>query len=312
MNHPISIRSHTIVVTTYNKPAILAASLDHLLACEIPADLDVEVVVVDNASSDDTPAVIDAFVRKFPARAEHLCETRRGNGHARNAGIARARGEIITVLDHDVIVGRDFIRLVRHEFERLGSRGVIGGRLEPWDRTRQAHFFLTRPDEQVYGPLDQPAGFIHGGNLSFHRDVIARIGGYDERFGAGTSLPASDTDFAYRAWRAGCELRYSPAIVAFHNHGRHDGAELFATYRSYWIANGAFLMKHILRGDRAMLRRAYWDTLDNWRLLRDRTAPPWNRRKLWYYALGALRYLRVARRPERSAPPGGEPPVAGP
>lgn len=290
----------TIVVSTYNKPATLAVTLAHLAACGLPPDLDVQVVVVDNNSTDDTRSVIEAFVAKLPGRAEYVFERRQGNGFARNAGIARARGEVITILDHDMVPDPEFIRQVRHEFERLGSRGVIGGRVERWN---DPHFLLRRTDEQVYGEMDHPAGFVHGGNLSFHRDVVARIGGFDERFGAGTSLPASDTDFAYRAWRAGCELRYSPNILTFHNHGRVTDEQVGATLRSYWIANGAFFMKHVLRGDRAMLRRAYWDALDGWRMLRDPAMAPWNRRKLWYYAIGAWRYLRVARRPALSRPP---------
>lgn len=302
MNVPTRISAYTIIISTYNKPATLAVSLAHLAECKLPHDLDVQVVVVDNNSTDDTRSAIEGFIKKYPASAEYVFEGRQGNGFARNAGIARARGEIITNLDHDMVPDRNFVHQVRHEFERLGSRGIIGGRVDLWD---QPHFLRTGAEEKIYGIKDHPAGFIHGGNLSFHRDVIARIGGFDVRFGAGTSLPASDTDFAYRAWRAGCEVRYSPNVVAYHNHGRITDEQIFTTLRSYWIANGAFFMKHVLRGDGTMLRRAYWDTLDSLRYLRDPAMPSWNRRRLWYYALGAFRYLRVARRPELSPSPAG-------
>jgi GT2 family glycosyltransferase len=295
------IRSLSLVFVTHNRAAALAHTLSHVAKCTIPEGVAVEIVAVDNASSDDTPAVIARFAEQAPASVVQVREARPGAGAARNAGVRQAKGEVIAMIDDDVIPHPQFLEQVRTEFERFPGPCVIGGRVELWDQSHAPFTIKTSLTDETLGVKDHPAGFVHGCNLCYRREVIDRIGGYDERFGPGTFLMAADdTDLTYRALRAGCPVRYSPNIVAYHNHGRTTDMQIERLVRGYFISSGAFFAKHILRGDRDMLRMAYWDILVSLRALRapDRTPDQvrWHKRKLAHYAQGALRFLAVAPR----------------
>jgi GT2 family glycosyltransferase len=296
-----SLRSLTVLIATRNRASNLATALSHLRMCARPADIAVDVVVVDNGSEDRTAEVIRTFAAQSPIPVCCVTKQEPGLARARNAGLAFAQGDVVAVIDDDVIVAEDFLRRVASEFEAHDRAGVIGGRVELWDPTDQPFTILTEGDEKSMTVSDHPAGFIHGCNMSFRRCVLDKIGGFDERFGAGSRLMAcEDTDFYFRALRAGFEVRYSPHILVYHNHGRKTEEQIRQLVRGYFISNGAFFAKHILRGDRDMLRMAYWDILVSLRALRapDRTTGQvrWHRRKLAHYAQGFVRFLAVALR----------------
>lgn len=270
-------------------------------------------MVVDNGSEDETADVICAFAVQSPVPVRSVTMQEPGLACARNAGLALARGDVVAVIDDDVIVAEDFLQRVASEFAAHDRVGVIGGRVELWDPTDQPFTILTEDRDKSMAVSDHPAGFIHGCNMSFRRGILDKIGGFDERFGTGSWLMAcEDTDFYFRAFRAGFEVRYSPHILVYHNHGRKTEEQIRQLVRGYFISNGAFFAKHILRGDRDMLRMAYWDVLVSLRALRapDRTPDQvrWHRRKLAHYAQGFVRFLAVALR--RASPRGARVPSA--
>lgn len=299
----MKVSSITVAMATYNRASTLKETLAHLSKCVRPNGVKLQVVLVNNNSTDNTSDVIADFAGHHHNEVEVVWEPNQGAGHARNAGLRHATGELIATIDDDIIPDINFLVQVRDEFERLNCRGVIGGRIELWN-PKDLPFALQRGDvEKKLTVLDHPGGFIAGGNLALHRDVLERVGGFDQRLGPGTPLyAADDTDFFYRALKAGCEVRYSPNIVAFHNHGRSTEQQIIKLFRGYFISNGAFFMKHILRGDRDMLRMLYWEMLSFLPRNRPKDLSPLHRRlrrgKLRYYLLGAIRYLRVARLPE--------------
>jgi glycosyltransferase involved in cell wall biosynthesis len=80
----------------------LSLTLDALRAQVFPTPVDWEVLVVDNNSRDDTPAVVAQCQREWP-RLRYVHEPRQGLSHARNLGIAHASGDILLFTDDDVI-----------------------------------------------------------------------------------------------------------------------------------------------------------------------------------------------------------------
>jgi cellulose synthase/poly-beta-1,6-N-acetylglucosamine synthase-like glycosyltransferase len=109
-----------VVVPAWNEAAVLAASIDRLMALEYPPDR-LRVYVVDDASTDDTPAVVGAKAAQYPGRVVHLRRERGGQGkaHTLNHGIARALAddwmEALLIMDADVIYRPDSLRrMTRH------------------------------------------------------------------------------------------------------------------------------------------------------------------------------------------------------
>src|ERR1043166_6594730 len=91
------------VITTYNRCERLAMALEALLE-QKTGGLPYEVVVVDNNSTDNTRATIEAFIAQGHANLRYVFEPKQGIAYGRNAGMAAAQGDIIAFTDDDVVV----------------------------------------------------------------------------------------------------------------------------------------------------------------------------------------------------------------
>ena len=115
----------TVVMPVYNEVATLRCALDRLLAVELPVW--VEVIVVDDGSTDDGPATITDLVETGAVRLLRQPENR-GKGAALRRGIAEAKGDLLTVLDADLEYDpQDYVRLLRPILDG-DSRVVYGAR----------------------------------------------------------------------------------------------------------------------------------------------------------------------------------------
>ena len=274
----------SIVICTRNRSTALHRTLLALAAMTVPATVRHEVIVVDNASSDDTKAVIDAAGIMLPVR--YLHESRPGLGRARNVGLAQATGQLIFMTDDDCIVDPDWLetglRLIAGN-----PRQIIGGRVGLHD-PRDLPITIKTEDTAVslisVGPL---FGFLHGCNMIFGRSVADVIGPFDPLLGAGTRCRgAEDTDFVYRAFKAGVAVRYCPNLRIAHDHGRRDPADGQRLEQGYRISMGALTLKHLLRGRLDLVKLLYWRMRSAYRR--------GDRVRASDYAAGALAYLRSA------------------
>jgi glycosyltransferase involved in cell wall biosynthesis len=89
----------SVIVPTYNREKIVGATIEGILEQTYG---DIEVLVVDDGSQDDTESVVASYLRKDPRVSYHKKENG-GVGSARNLGIERARGEFIAFCDSDDI-----------------------------------------------------------------------------------------------------------------------------------------------------------------------------------------------------------------
>jgi cellulose synthase/poly-beta-1,6-N-acetylglucosamine synthase-like glycosyltransferase len=110
----------TVIVPAWNEGAVVGATIDHLVGMDYPADR-LHVVVVDDASTDETPDVVRAKEAQYPGRVKHLRRERGGEGkaHTLNHGIAYVLSdnwaEAVLVIDADVLFQKDALRkMTRH------------------------------------------------------------------------------------------------------------------------------------------------------------------------------------------------------
>ncbi|MFF4345017.1 glycosyltransferase [Kitasatospora sp. NPDC001540] len=109
-----------VLVPAWNEAAVLPGSVAGLLALEYPSDR-LRVHVVDDASTDATPAVMAELVRRYPGQVVHLRREHGGQGkaHTLNHGLARVLAddwaEAVLIMDADVVFDRDALRrMTRH------------------------------------------------------------------------------------------------------------------------------------------------------------------------------------------------------
>lgn len=206
----------TVALCTWNRCASLRATLARLAELETADDLLWELVVVDNASTDGTSAVLAEAPSRLPLRTER--EPRLGITHARNRAMSAARGRWILWLDDDVLVDPGWLLAYRRAVERWSEAAFFGGPIQPrfegelpeWlsaNVLRLAGVYAIRDFGPAPIELDR-SQVPWGPNMAVRADV-ARQFPYDLRFGivghdriAGTETQhlREIIDRGYRGW----------------------------------------------------------------------------------------------------------------
>jgi glycosyltransferase involved in cell wall biosynthesis len=216
-----------VIVPTYNRAALLARSLESLLAADRPDGLEVSVTVVDNRSTDDTRAVVESFLSRFGGRLTYLYESKPGRSHALNTGISAACGDLVGMIDDDEEVDRRWLLTIAAAFKDP-STDFIGGPYVPrwggqppaWLGTgyRAAIGWVdSGPTTQQYGPGFE--GMLMGGNAIIRRSVLERVGPYSADLGRssdGRLLSCEDHDMFNRLLTLGAKGFYRPDLVILH------------------------------------------------------------------------------------------------
>lgn len=238
----------SIVIPTYNRRAFLARSVPALLGQQIPAGLSYEVIFVNNGSADDTSAYLATLVATYPEQVQAFSIAPSGGPAApRNVGIRAARGEVIIILDDDVIPDPDLVAR-HHAYHRRHPEPEAAA-------VGQAYV----PEELRSSPLSLFHEYsldcvAHGGeisyiyfwtcNVSIKRAFLLRSGLFDERF-----LSNEDILLGYRLHQLGMRLRCEPSARGAHWHQfkREDlDAKAITTGRWIWAATEFLQVPEVL------------------------------------------------------------------
>lgn len=232
----------SLVVCTRNRATLLSEALPHFSRLQSPASW--ELVMVDNGSTDATAEILAALAQSAPMRLTLVNEPKRGLSAARNAGWRRAQGRIVVFTDDDCYPATDFLDQVGHCFSE-SALGFLGGRVLLFDPNDYPITIQTLEQRVEIAPRAYVGpSLIHGANCSFLREALARLGGFDERLGAGTPLcSGEDVDVLARASALGYAGAYDPRPLVFHHHRRTTQAEADQLMAGYDIGRGAFFAK---------------------------------------------------------------------
>jgi GT2 family glycosyltransferase len=230
----------SLILCTRNRASQLARCLASMAA--IRSTQPWELVVVDNGSTDDTRAVIEAARSSIAAPLVYAHQPVQGLSSARNAGVAASQGSLILFTDDDCYPAPDLLDAACAAFSDPAV-GFVTGRILLYDPDD----FPTTINESMqparFAPHRFiPAGAVKGANFGFRRLVLDQIGPFDPAFGAGSHFPAEDADAVMRASLAGWAGVYAPAMQVSHHHGR-KASEARKLYRSYDYGRGAFHAK---------------------------------------------------------------------
>jgi GT2 family glycosyltransferase len=274
----------SVVVPSRDRPALLRPCLTHLRASLSRAD---QLIVADSASTD--PAV-EHIARDHGADCVRL--DRPGASRARNAGWRKARHDLIAFVDDDVRVEPGWATGLATAFAAHPLAAFVTGRIvlppgTPWTDVPIA----IKEDRYPAVLRASTRGVIgHGANFAVRRSALERIGGFDERLGAGGDFRAQeDNDLWDRLFAAGFEGRFEPVATAWHEQWRRRRALLPLNW-CYGIGSGARVAK-LLHTDRrraaGAARVAFWD----WGLAE---LPRWLPRHRYAAALALVRVAGAA------------------
>ncbi len=242
----------SIVIVSWNTAALTTACLR-----SIPSgaqDLDYEVIVVDNASTDGSAARIAS---EFP-EARLVCnDANAGYARANNQGLAISTGEYVLYLNSDTVVPTGALaRLVQFTRDH-DSAGACGPRLTRFDGRAQpfafggdptpgyllargaARLLLHKPlhDWETRDP--KQVDWVSGASLLVRRAALDRIGGFDEHY----FMYFEDNDLCMRLRTGGWQVWYDPEVAVTHLGGSSVGRAGEST-RWYYDSLRYFYRKH--------------------------------------------------------------------
>lgn len=204
----------TIQLCTYNRASLLERVLDACFDQNL-SEATYEVVLVDDGSIDETPAVIERARERATCRFTVVTQANAGLAKARNAGIARAGGERIIFIDDDVLPLPNFVAEHLRGARRNPAAIVRGGAIE-----------VESPDDlppPIWSIKNYSGNYFWTTNVSVPLATIRGIGGFDESF---AEYGWEDIDVGLRLRFAGVRAIFHPAALVYHVKPRPRGASV--------------------------------------------------------------------------------------
>lgn len=230
----------SIIVPVYNQLGHTLACLRALVASGDTASF--EVIVVDDASADDTPCVLAGIPGLRMIRNDHNL----GFIGACNAGAAQARGQFLVFLNNDTAVQSCWLDALLKTFAEHPDTGLVGSKLVyPDGRLQEAGgIIFSDGSGWNYGRFADAAhpsynyvrevDYCSGAAIALPRDLFETLGGFDSYF-----APAyfEDTDLAMRVRQCGMKVRYQPASVVVHFEGTTSGTDPNSGVKAHQVTN---------------------------------------------------------------------------
>ncbi len=230
---PIPGHRVSVVVACYNGESTLRACLESLLRLRYP---DYEIIVVDDGSTDQTPAILAEFQQVRTVRVR----SNLGLSAARNLGIRAATGAIIAFTDADCRVDPDWLRFLVAGMDEPDVAGAGGPNLLPEDDPPVAAVIMVAPGGPAHVLLeDRTAEHVPGCNMAFWKWALDAIEGFDPIFRSA----GDDVDVCWRLQRRGWLLRFAPAAFVWH-HRRSSIRGYLRQQAGYGAAEAMLLAKH--------------------------------------------------------------------
>ncbi len=212
----------TVVVCSYNGATDLERGLPVLLD-QVADHPDVEVVVVDNSSTDRTPELLRLLAQQSRS-LRCVSEPTLGLSVARNTGWQVARGDVVAYLDDDAVVRPGWVEAVLQAFDDELTAGMAGRIELRWPYSKPA--WLPKELEALYAALDlgddfhrlEPPEQPWGANMAIRRADLEAVGGFRTDLGRkGTSLACNEEMPTFQGLYArGRRIVYQPAAVVDH------------------------------------------------------------------------------------------------
>lgn len=232
----------SVIIPVHGKRPHTVACLRSIAACAV--DLPFEVVVVDDASPDDTAAVL----AQIQGLRLHALDSNQGFVGACNAGAQQARGRFLLFLNNDTQVTPGWMDALRGTFDDVPGCGIVGSRLLYPDGRLQECGGLVFADGSAWncGRFDDPrdprwlyrreCDYVSGAALMVPAELFRQLGGFDPRY-----APAyyEDTDLAFAVRAAGYKVLVQPVSTVIHDEGATAGRDVHTGVKRYQVVNRA-------------------------------------------------------------------------
>jgi glycosyltransferase involved in cell wall biosynthesis len=218
----------SIIIPSHNRAALVTQAVRSAFALCYPAER-YEIIVVDNASTDSTPEMVEALQEEARGKVlRYVREDSLGLQNARHAGARAAKGKILLFTDDDATFDRGWARAHAEAFARHKEMVASGGPVRPIWETDPPQWLLDYISESKIFPilsLMEPHtefcinlnGFFFGVNMAIRRDILFELGGFNPESFGDIWLGDGETGLNRKLWKRGLLIGYVPDAVVYHH-----------------------------------------------------------------------------------------------
>ena len=215
----------SVIIPTYNRASLLGKNIPGLLNQSYPKSK-YEILIIDNASTDNTKGIIENLIIIDPLNIFYLFEPTPGSNFARNTGASKSRGDVLVFLDDDAYADSSWLFFLSKPF--IDNKRVVGacGKIElDWEFPkpdwvpekyesylgRNCHLGLTERELS-------PSEVVFEGNLAIRKCEFCLAGGFDTNFGmVGNKIGANDGKTLIDQMHKLGKVIYQPEAIIYHH-----------------------------------------------------------------------------------------------
>lgn len=230
----------SVIVCTFNRSHLLVSCLDSLVNQTLPV-ADLEIVLVNNNSTDDTHAIAERY-SGGRGNIRVINELKQGLSHARNRGWQEAKGKYVAYIDDDAKTSNDWTERIVHAFEKIKPEpDVVGGKIIPFASGPVPEWYPVDVEILSWGEQKRfltgteiQYGFF-GSNMIFKKAILEENSGFSAQYGMqGCAVGvAEETEFFRRLSKCSPVLWYDPDIIVEHLISENNFDFRFMFHRCY-------------------------------------------------------------------------------
>jgi len=213
----------SVVICTCNRQLSLKNLLESIAKIIVPSDINFEVLIIDNNSTDNTKKIVKKFLGLVSINLRYFLETNQGLSYARNRGIHESNGDYIVFWDDDVIPCQDYLKILKSGIQKFKNASAYGGKIIGIYPNKPS-WFVTEGPYKLKGILgsydlgtddrilkendDMPVG----ANMIFRKDVFIELGVFrtdiGRRKGSKYIMGGEETELCQRIFDSGLLIVY--------------------------------------------------------------------------------------------------------
>jgi glycosyltransferase involved in cell wall biosynthesis len=231
----------TVAICTHNRAKDVGEAIESVLTQNF-AKNEIEIVVIDNRSTDHTAQVVDGLQQRHGPRVRYILENKLGLSVARNRAIREANGEFILFLDDDALASSHWVQHIVDVFERDRAIGCVGGKIDPiWESEEPD--WIPEEYRSVFTILDYTNGVMempspaipYGANIAFRTSVFSHFKPFREDLGrVGKNLLSSEESELIARLRAKYKVYYTSYASVKHKIAKERTTKKWFLKRIFW------------------------------------------------------------------------------
>ena len=247
----------SVIICTYNRVQLLQKAILSL-AEQTMSKSDYEIIVIDNASTDNTKNIVYHISSQVP-NLRYIYEPNQGLSYARNRGIQEAKGEVIAFIDDDAVASQDWLNQLMNAFDCVKpAPSCVGGKVIPiWEASQPSWLVDELLMDLAIVNWGDSAHFLHypdkciiGANMAFKKRELIKAGGFSNKLGRKKYCLLSNEEnlLLSEMQKQGKRIYYKPEACVYHHIPKSRLSKKFFIKRAYWQGVSDYVLNYELGG----------------------------------------------------------------